>query len=147
MTLQRRKKVLVDMDETICQFMKAYNMKKLLNPEIKYPQSQYGFFLDLEPIPGAIDALKTLMEEYDVYILTRPSYLNPLCYTEKRVWIEKNFGIEFCERLIMCCDKSMVKGDYLIDDLYHEGFEGEQIMIGSEKYRTWAPILEYLMPK
>jgi len=42
--------------------------------------------------------------------------MNPLSYTEKRVWIEKFFGIDFVEKLIICSNKGLVKGAFLIDD-------------------------------
>ncbi len=35
---------------------------------------------------------------------------------EKRVWIEKYFGLEFTEKLIISANKGLLKGDLLIDD-------------------------------
>jgi len=132
------------MDDTLCKFMQRYQEMMQKNPSIRYPQSQYGFFTDLEPIDDAISSMHTLREVYDVWILTRPSYMNPLCYTEKRVWVEKHLGINFCKKLILCPDKSLLKGDYLIDDIKWPGFEGEQILFGSEKYRNWKAVIDYL---
>lgn len=136
------KVVYIDMDDTICDFITRYNQKLKENPEIKYPQSQYGFFLDLDPISGAIEAVNYLREKYDVYILTRPSYRNPLCYTEKRVWIEKYFGIDFCEKLIICPNKGLLIGDYLIDDFIWENFRGKQIQYGVSPYENWEKVLK-----
>jgi len=61
------KRIYVDMDDTLCDFIKPF--KSGLFRE-KYPQSKVGFFLDLEPIDGAIEGMKTLMKKYDVWILT-----------------------------------------------------------------------------
>lgn len=133
------------MDDTICDFTGEFLIRTRIHPEIVYPQSQWGFFLDLEPLPDAINIVNLLRTKYKVYILTRPSVMNPLCYTEKRVWIEKYFGIDFCKNLIICYDKSMVKGDYLIDDKIHEGFEGEHIHFGTEKFSNWQMVKNYLL--
>ena len=73
--------------------------KKLKNDFVPNPQTTYGFYTSLPPIPGAIETYKWLEENYDVCILTRPSYWNPLCYTEKRVWVENHLGLETCRKL------------------------------------------------
>lgn len=135
------------MDDTICDFTNHYKRMLIVCPEILFPQSQYGFFTDLKPIEQAIDSVNKLRVEFDVYILTRPSIMNPLCYTEKRIWIEKHFGIEFCENLILCCDKSLLKGDYLIDDNYWPDFEGIQLTFGNEEYKDWDQVLKYFYEK
>lgn len=139
--------IFVDMDDCICDFTGNYNHKLKLTPEIKYPQSQYGFFTDLKPIEAAIDAVNILRYKYDVYILTRPSFRNPLCYTEKRIWLEKYFGLPFCEKLILCGYKHLLKGDYLIDDHPWPLFEGEQILFGKEPFEDWVKVLNYFRNK
>lgn len=138
----------VDMDDTICDYKGAFtrDINKFSNN--KFPQSRWGFFANLEPIEGAIETLHELMEDFDVWILTRPSYLNPLSYTEKRIWVEKYFGIEFCKKLILCSDKSLLRGDYLVDDSSLCGqpeFEGEWIQYGVENYDTWEKVKTYLI--
>ncbi|SRR6266403_2576908 len=137
--------VLIDLDDTICDFTSSFKLRLKKHPEIVYPQSQWGFFLGLEPLPDAIDVINMLRTKYKVYILTRPSYKNPLCYTEKRVWVEKHFDLDFCKNLILCYDKSMVKGNYLIDDNIHVGFEGEHIHFGKEKFTNWQAVKNYLL--
>lgn len=137
--MQTKQIIYVDMDDTMCDFMGMFWKKLKENPAIKFPQSQYGFFTSLEPIKGAIDTMNMLKERYDVYILTRPSYLNPLCYTEKRVWVEQHMGIEWCQKLIMCPNKGLMIGDYLIDDMPWPEFKGEQIRFGPV---NWQDIKE-----
>lgn len=138
--------VYIDMDDTLCDFSGAYHYHLSINPKIQYPQSQYGFFANLHPLPGAISAVKALIhsEKYDPYILTAPSVLNPLCYTEKRIWIENHFGIEFVDKLIISPNKSLLKGDILIDDnIEGKGqdlFEGYLIHFGSNGYPDWNSI-------
>ena len=113
-----------------------------------FPQSQIKFFEDLEPVEGAIEAYNTLKEVYDVRILTCPSVYNPLSYTEKRLWVEKHLGFEECYNLILCRDKTSVRGDYLIDDFPQPGsFEPEwhQLFFGSSEFPHWGAITDYLL--
>lgn len=134
----------IDMDNTICDYSNPFKYHRKLQPEIEFPQSKEGFFLKLEPLPGAIEAVNLLRNKFEVYILTAPSYKNPLCYTEKRLWIEKWFDLEFSKNLIICHNKALVKGDFLIDDIIHNGFEGEHIHYGTEKFPNWEKVLEYI---
>ena len=141
-----KKRLYVDMDGVLANFSKAYAEEA---GRSEYPQSNWGFFANLEPIAGGVEAVKILMLDYEVWILTRASYKNPLCYTEKRIWIEKYFGLRFCNNLIICSNKSLVKGDYLIDDSLMDGqteFEGEHIHFGFGKFPDWDAVLKYLIP-
>jgi len=141
----KQPRVYIDMDDTLCQYSKAYREKKLRYPTIEYPQSQYGFFVELEPMIGAIEAYKTLEKHFEVFILTAPSYKNPLCYTEKRVWVERHLGLETTANLIICKRKELLIGDYLIDDHQYD-FQGEQIHFGSASFPDWKQVLAYLLP-
>lgn len=144
----KKSRIYIDMDDTICNFTEAYREQLNKCPKQKYPQSQVNFFRKLKPLTGAIDAMRLLKEKgHDVWILTRPSVLNPLCYMEKRIWVEDNLGIEWCERLIICPDKSLVKGDFLIDDNQWPDFEGEQLLFGSPNFSNWKKVLKYFLIK
>ena len=59
------KKVYVDMDDTLCDFTGPFRRGEV---SIKYPQSKLGFFLDLEPLEGAIEGMKTLQTKYKIDI-------------------------------------------------------------------------------
>lgn len=146
----QRKKVFVDMDNVLCDFVKSYLQWKKEHPQIEYPQSQFGFFSNLEPVIGAIEGFKKLQEHYEVYILTRPSIYNLMCYTEKADWIKRHLGFEVLENLIIMCNKSLVeaKGAYLIDDDIEAGqmdFEGEFIHFKTEKFPDWNTVLKHLI--
>lgn len=137
------------MDGVLCDYYKRFN--ELKSALIPLPQTTYGFYTSLEPIKGAIEAYKKLEKNYDVWILTRPSYQNPMCYTEKRIWVEQYLGLEVAKKLIICWDKGLLKGDYLIDDTLlndtldiQSKFEGEFIHFGSEKFNNWAKVLIHL---
>ena len=142
--------VYVDMDDVICDYTKSYQEAKKQRPEIIYPQSIYGFFSNLKPIDGAIETIIALKQskDYEVYILTAPSTYNPLCYTEKRVWVEKWLGYYFVKRLIISPNKGLLKGDVLIDDHVNgngqERFEGKLIQFGGSDHPDWSSVREEL---
>jgi len=140
------KVIFVDLDNVLCNYKKAYLEAIEKYPEQAYPQAQYKFFENLEPIPGAVEGINFLRNHFEVFILTRPSVRNPLNYTEKRIWVEENIDVGMCKRLILSYDKTVVRGDYLIDDNIHTGLfkpEWEHIHFGSEKFLTWDDVISY----
>ena len=146
-TRRLKKRLYVDMDGVLCDYKKLYDSERESNPTQPYPQSQFGFFLNLESIPFAIDSINHLQKHFDVWILTRPSTKNLNCYTEKAKWIFDHLGQDIVDKLILCPDKALLKGDYLIDDKIWSGFEGEQIHFGQGQFQNWNSVVEYLMNK
>jgi len=145
-----KEKVFFDMDGVLCNYKKAYNKALLENSRQKYPQSKWGFFLELEEMPDSISAFNIIKTKFDVYILTRPSFKNVNSFTEKAQWIWNHLGYDVLENTIMSGDKSLIKGDYLIDDMTGDGqenFEGEFLQFGSDRFPDWKSILMYLMNK
>lgn len=145
-----KKIVYIDMDDVLCDFTRAHKDALLVNPNMKFPQAEFGFFTGLKAINGAIESVNLLINSnvYDPYILTAPSIKNPLCYTEKRIWIEKHFGLQFVNKLIISPNKGLLKGDFLIDDNTEgkgqENFEGQVLQFGGEAYPTWESIMKFL---
>lgn len=129
-----------DLDDTLNYFTKAYNEIKKQDPSIEYPQSIKHFFLNLEPNSDGLELVKELDIHNYVLIATRPSYMNPLCYTEKRLWVEKYLGLQFAKKLIIIEDKSLLKGHFLIDDKKQIGFQGIQILFEN----NWEKVVEKL---
>ena len=139
-----------DMDQVLCDFKSAQEEDLKTNPSQKYPQSQFGFFLKLKPIEFSITTVKILSHYFDLYILTRPSVYNINSYSEKALWIQNHLGFKYLDKLIMSCDKSLLKGDYLVDDSISDGqleFEGELIRFGSEQFPDWLVVATYLLEK
>lgn len=137
-------KILIDMDGVLCNYQTKFVEWRFKHPEIKFPQADIRFWQELEPMLGALDAVRAISKYHDVYFATAPSYLNAMCYTGKRMWIENYFGIEACKNLILCYDKSMLRGDVLIDDnLDTNGqneFEGTLIL-----HQNWEETLKLLV--
>ncbi|XP_044794489.1 5'(3')-deoxyribonucleotidase, cytosolic type isoform X2 [Bubalus bubalis] len=94
-----------------------------------------GFFLDLEPIPGALEAMREMndMQDTQVFICTSPLMKYDHCVQEKYRWVEKHLGPQFVERIILTRDKTMISGDLLIDD--------KEVIQGHEESPSWEHIL------
>jgi len=140
------------MDEVLCDYSRSFNYISK-NHDVKYPQSLYGFFRKLKPKKDAIESANYLFQQdiFDVYILTAPSVYNPMCYTEKRVWVEEHLGMDFVQKLIISPNKGLNKGDYLIDDhdtgRGQEGFEGKFIHFGQEEFPDWKTVINFFNVK
>ena len=92
------------------------NYPKPLWKAIKRIYYAKGFILNLQPIEGSIEALKTMLAlGHDVRICTSP-LSNKYSIGEKWLWVEKHLGAKFAKRLIITKDKTLVKGALLIDD-------------------------------
>ena len=66
-----------------------------------------GFFRELRPIAGALDAVR---------ICTSPLNQYRNCVPEKHEWVERHLGAEFVGRMIVTKDKTLVHGDVLVDE-------------------------------
>lgn len=135
-------KILIDLDGVIADFEKAfyeewYNRhpdKTIVLPEERtkfyirdeHPEVAHlireiynmpGFFLSFPVIPGSIEALKEMLNRgHEVFICSSPSSENDNCIPEKIRWIKEHLGNDFIRRIIITKDKTLVKGDVLIDD-------------------------------
>lgn len=80
-------------------------------------QNARGFFLGFQPIPGALAALREMLAAgHEVFICTSPISANPWCAPEKYEWVERHLPPPWKKRVILTADKTLVHGDYLIDD-------------------------------
>lgn len=76
-----------------------------------------GFYRSLEPIEGARLALKQMVKlGHDVRIVTSPWNSNPTCASDKLNWVADHYGPQWAQRVIITTDKTLVRGDILIDD-------------------------------
>jgi 5'-nucleotidase len=90
---------------------------KELQPLIEEIYLAQEFYLGLPAIEGSLEALSELVSRgEEVYICTSPLLSNPFCIQEKFDWITKNLGKDWTERMIVSKDKTIVHGDFLIDD-------------------------------
>jgi 5'-nucleotidase len=76
-----------------------------------------GFYCSLQPLPGAVDAVERLIRAgHDVWFVSTPHPHNPTCASDKYAWVEEHFGFEMKRKTILTDDKTLIKGDVLIDD-------------------------------
>lgn len=145
--------IYIDMDHVLCDYRKGYLKHQKLYPELEYPQSQPGLYINLDPITGAIETYQWLDEhpETAVFILTAPSISNPHCYSEKREWVEKHLGMRAVRNLIISPHKHLNRGNYLIDDMPsgkgQEYFEGQLLLFGSPDFPDWDSVKHYFENK
>jgi 5'(3')-deoxyribonucleotidase len=145
--------IFIDMDGVLADAesrMKIWSDKLDISTTELFKKKLYhmpGFYSNLDPMPGATEAFQLLCDHYEVYILTAPSWENPSCYTDKRLWVEKYLGEKAFKRLIISNDKSLFKGRAIIDDRTKYGvtkFQGEHIHFGTDKFPDWNSVLKYL---
>ncbi|MEM7369711.1 MAG: 5'-3'-deoxyribonucleotidase [Bacteroidota bacterium] len=78
-----------------------------------------GFFRNLPPIPGAMEACRALAQSrHELFICTSPLSKYEHCVLEKYQWVEEHLGMAWTRRMILTKDKTLVHGDFLIDDKF-----------------------------
>lgn len=88
-----------------------------LRAEVEAIYTAPGFYRDLPPIAGAQEAVKSFLAAgHEVAICTSPLNQYQNCLTEKYEWTERHLGPEFVHRMIVTKDKTLIHGDWLIDD-------------------------------
>lgn len=76
-----------------------------------------GFFRDLPPVDGALDALEQMRQLcWQVTICTAPLTSNPACASDKLAWVAEHLGRDWVKQTVICKDKTLVRGTVLIDD-------------------------------
>jgi 5'-nucleotidase len=111
------------------------------------------FFEDLELMPGAQDILKQLSLRFEIYIATQamtvPNSLGP-----KYRWLQRHFPFVPPTHYVFCGNKSILRADYLIDDLPRnlQRFEGKGLlytaphnltMTGYTRVNDWQEVAEF----
>ncbi|MFA7359734.1 MAG: 5'-3'-deoxyribonucleotidase [Candidatus Kapaibacterium sp.] len=79
--------------------------------------TEKGFVANLPEIEGGVDAIRKIKEKgHEVFICSSPMRQYKNCVAEKYEWIEKHLGQEWTMKLVLTRDKTLVRGDLLIDD-------------------------------
>lgn len=74
-----------------------------------------GFFRTLPVMEGAVEAVKELSKDFNIYIVSAAMEF-PLSLYEKHQWLAEHFPFISWKNIIFCGDKSIIDVDYLIDD-------------------------------
>jgi 5'(3')-deoxyribonucleotidase len=116
--------------------------------------NEKGFFLDLKPLEGSVEAVKKLQEKYDVYIVSAAmEFRNSL--VDKYDWLAEHFPFITWRNIMFCGDK-IVDVDIMIDDRAKNfvGFNGRKLLFTSphnllltdyERVNNWQEVLDKLL--
>lgn len=90
------------------------------------------FFAVLRVMPHAQRVLERLQSEYEIYIATAAMEV-PSSFNAKFEWLKQHFPFIPPSHIVFCGNKSILRGDYLIDDNPRQLrlFHGEGILFSS----------------
>jgi len=135
--------ILIDMDDVLADFdgefyrrwLKIHPDKPLTHPGERKsfyvkddsPENYYpliteintapGFVRNLPLIEGGKEAINEMKDSgHTLFICTSPLLKFQNCVKEKYEWVDEHLGPEWVKRLILTRDKTLVRGDYIIDD-------------------------------
>jgi len=132
----RRKRLLVDVDEVLCDFQtlvfelasKLFGKKvpqdtwdifdsfsKRERTDLFQAMAQPGYCTALQPLPGAREAIRELRNHVDVYVVTSPFHPSPTWVSERYTWLHEHFDFKPSE-VINTSSKFVVVGDAILDD-------------------------------
>lgn len=153
---QARRTICVDMDEVIAdalgEHLLRYNrdfseritradlqgqwLWDFVPPERQQRLGDYmmseDFFAVLGVMPHAQRVLQRLQQHYEVYIATAAMEV-PSSFNAKFEWLKQHFPFISPSHIVFCGNKSILRGDYLIDDNPRQLrlFRGEGILFNS----------------
>ena len=118
-------------------------------PYDEHPDTIPNIFRNLNLISDSVESVKKIIhsEKFEVYFASTAPWNNPSAWTDKRLWLEDQFGDSIIRKLIITHRKDLLKGDILIDDRPNNGaknFEGRWIQFGTQEYPDWNSILRFL---
>jgi len=90
-----------------------------------------GFFRDLPVMKDCIDVIEQLNKKYSVFIVSAAMEF-PNSLRDKLDWLNEHFPFLQWQQFVFCGSKSIVQGDYMIDDLVRNfnGFPGKKYLFG-----------------
>ncbi len=139
-----------------CQGKEAWEAVPVIHRDsVKDHARREGFFGVLEVIPDSREVLRELSKVHEVYIASAAMEF-PNSLREKSDWLDEHFPFIPWQKRILCGDKTILKGDLLIDDRSKnlKYFNGRAIMFGSphnwgntefERADGWREIAEKLL--
>ncbi|HTE32830.1 MAG TPA: hypothetical protein VK666_20755 [Chryseolinea sp.] len=146
------KRLIIDMDDVIAdatgQFINYYEkefgirvLRESLNHHdegrgfpgnfdvIKQFPYRESFFLTMAPHLDSQEVIRELNKKYDLFIVSAAMEF-PQSLPEKLSWLKEHFPFLTWKQIVFCGSKTVVHGDYMIDDLSYnlEGFNGEKFI-------------------
>jgi 5'-nucleotidase len=84
------------------------NLRDILHAE--------DFFEDLPVMPGAPEVMRELTTRFEVFVATQAMSV-PNSFGPKYRWLQRHFPFLPPSQYVYCGDKSILRADYLVDDL------------------------------
>lgn len=120
----------------------------------QYPHHP-DFFKDLEPIPGSLEVVKQLHDQYDIFIVTAALEFEH-CFTPKYNWLKKHLPFIPWTNIVFCGDKSIIFTDYLLDNSERnlKNFRGTPLVFtaphnahlqGFTRLNNWPEVAAYFL--
>jgi len=114
---------------------------------------EQGFFIDLPVMEGAQAAVRELLQDYEIFVVTAAQEFR-YSLEEKHRWLEKHFPELHWKNYVFCGDKSIIRADYMIDDhtFNLDTFEGQGLLYtayhnvhetGYRRVNDWSEVLEF----
>lgn|SRR5574343_271562 len=99
----------------------SYNTHKYVKPECGLKIYDYileeGFFLNATCLQEDIDELRRLHDsDIDVHFATKAPFNSKYVMREKCQWVDKHFPFIGSNKIIFLQNKSLLRGDFLIED-------------------------------
>jgi len=148
---QRKRILYFDMDGTLVDFQSGVNRlteeQRAAHPGS--PEDVEGVFSLMDPMPGAIEAVRELSKYYDCHILSTAPWDNPSAWTDKLLWVKKHLGEQFFKKLTLTHHKELLNDGHalLIDDRTAHGADefGDRLIAFNQKSNNWADVTEALI--
>ncbi len=88
-----------------------------------------NFFRTMAVKENSQEVVRKLNQSYEVFIVSSAMEF-PNSLPEKLEWLQEHFSFLHWKQFVFCGSKTIVHGDYMIDDLPHnlERFNGEKFM-------------------
>jgi 5'(3')-deoxyribonucleotidase len=113
-----------------------------------------GFFRNVPVMEGAQEAVRELMQNFDVFIVSAAMEF-PQSLSEKYEWLQEHFPFISWKNIVFCGDKSVIGTDYMIDDFAYnlDCCKGKTFLftaghnIGIDKHtrvNNWKEVMELL---
>ena len=113
------------------------------------------FFRTMAVNDHAQKVIKELNQKYELFIVSSAMEF-PNSLPEKLEWLKEHFPFLHWKQFVFCGCKSIVHGDYMIDDLPHnlETFNGEKLLFSAphnlqfdqfKRMNGWREVGEFLL--
>lgn len=131
--------------------MKIYDLPGAA--DIRNAMHEPGFFRDLPVMDGAREVVEELYEHYEIFVTTAATEFKH-SLLDKWEWLHENMPFIHHHRIVLCGDKRIVHGDFMIDDKVRNlsGFNGTGLLFtashnvhdtGYHRVNNWREVRDY----